>query len=58
MAAPWLVLALLATRPSTAAAYDSVTGGLVLAGGAVASVVAYRAMIRIGRLPDDARVLR
>ncbi|ROS76985.1 type II secretion system F family protein [Cellulomonas sp. PhB143] len=58
VAGPWVVLGLLATRPETAAAYDSVAGALVLAGGAVCSLVAYRAMIRIGRLPSEERVLR
>ncbi|SDS71938.1 tight adherence protein B [Paraoerskovia marina] len=58
VAGPWVVLGLLATRPETAAAFDSVTGALVLAGGAACSLVAYRAMVHIGRLPDEERVLR
>lgn len=58
VAAPWVVLALLSTRPEAVAAYNRPTGVLVLAGGAAASVVAYRVMVRIGRLPDEARVLR
>lgn len=58
VAAPWVVLALLATRPEAASAYDSTTGALVLAAGGAASVVAYRVMARLGRLPDDVRVLR
>lgn len=58
VAAPWLVLGLLATRPGGVAAYNSPAGATVLALGAVATVVAYRAMVRIGRLPDEARVLR
>ncbi|MEJ5914164.1 type II secretion system F family protein [Pseudokineococcus sp. 1T1Z-3] len=58
VAAPWLVLALLATRPQAAEAYDSATGVLVLAGGGAASVVAYRLMVRLGRLPEEERVLR
>lgn len=57
-AAPWLVLAMLATRSSTIQAYNSATGVLVLAVGAVASVLAYQAMVRLGRLPEDVRVLR
>ena len=55
---PWVVLAFLATRPETARAYDSAAGVLVLAGGAACSVVAYRLMRRIGRLPEEGRVLR
>lgn len=58
VAAPWLVLALLATRPGTAAAFDTPAGVAVLVAGAVACVVAYRLMLRIGRLPEDVRVLR
>ncbi|WP_454044436.1 type II secretion system F family protein [Cellulosimicrobium sp. Marseille-Q8652] len=58
VAGPWVVLAFLATRPETAAAYNSVTGALVLAGGAACTVVAYQLMLRIGRLPEEERVLR
>ncbi|TKV61335.1 type II secretion system protein F [Nakamurella flava] len=58
VAAPWLVLLLLATQPTTLQAYDSPTGTAILVGGAVLSVVAYRVMIRIGRLPEDRRVLQ
>jgi tight adherence protein B len=58
VAAPWIVLALLGTRPEAARAYDTGTGLLVLLGGGVSSVVAYALMIRIGRLPEDPRVLR
>lgn len=57
VAAPWLVLALLATRSQAAAAYDSAAGAAVLAGGAVACAVAYRLMVALGRLPEDERVL-
>jgi len=58
VAAPWIVLALIGTRPEAAQAYNSVTGAIVLVTGAGASVIAYRLMIRLGRLPDDPRVLR
>jgi tight adherence protein B len=58
VAAPWLVLILLATQRETLQAYDTPTGTLILICGAVASFVAYRLMIRIGRLPEDRRVLR
>jgi tight adherence protein B len=57
-AAPWLVVLLVASRAQGAAAYDSVTGLFVLAGGAVATVVGYRIMIALGRLPEEPRVLR
>ena len=58
VAGPWLVLGLLATRPGAAAAYDSPTGAAVLIAGALCSLVAYRVMQRVGRLPDETRVLR
>ena len=58
VAAPWLVLALLATRPGGLAAYDSPTGAGVLVAGAVVSGLAYRVMVRLGRLPEPRRVLR
>jgi tight adherence protein B len=38
--------------------YDSSTGAAVLAAGGAACLVAYRLMIRIGRLPVEQRVLR
>jgi len=58
VAAPWIVLALLATRPEAAAAYDTPAGLAVLAVGGACTVVAYLVMLRIARLPDDPRVLR
>jgi tight adherence protein B len=56
-AAPWLVLLLVASRPQGAAAYDSFAGLVVLVGGAIATIVGYRLMIAIGRLPEEPRVL-
>lgn len=58
VAAPWVVLAMLCTRPESIQAYRTTTGTLVLVAGAVVSLVAYRIMIHIGRLPEDERVLR
>lgn len=58
MAAPWAVLLLLATRGSTLQAYGTPAGAIVLAGGAAATVLAYRMMLAIGRLPEEQRVLR
>lgn len=58
VAAPWVVLALLASRPEAVEAYNSPTGVAVLAVGAALSVVAYRVMVRVGRLPEETRVLR
>ncbi len=58
VAAPWAVLALLATRSEAVAAYNSGAGVLVLAIGAGASLGAYRLMMVLGRLPSEERVLR
>lgn len=53
--APWVILVLLAMRPEGATAYSSPEGvALILAGGIV-SAVAYRLMLRIGRLPEPRR---
>ena len=57
-AAPWIVLAMLSTNPESVAAYASPLGAAVLAVGAVVTVVAYWSMMRLGRLPEDHRVLR
>ncbi|HEX6446650.1 MAG TPA: type II secretion system F family protein [Streptosporangiales bacterium] len=58
VAAPWILLGLLALRPEAVAAYDSPAGFVVLAGGGALSVLAYRVMLRIARLPEERRVLR
>ena len=58
IAAPWLVLALMSGRGSTAAAFDTPAGVVVLVVGAAVSALAYIVMMRIGRLPDEPRVLR
>ena len=58
VAAPWIVLALLCTRPDSVQAYSRPAGILVLATGAVLSLVAYRVMVHVGRLPEESRVLR
>jgi tight adherence protein B len=58
VAAPWLVLLLLGTQSQTLQAYDSPGGTVLLVIGAGVCAVAYRVMLRIGRLPEDRRVLR
>lgn len=57
VAAPWAVLLLLATQQTTLEAYDSATGTSLLVGGGLVCAVAYRLMMRIGRLPEERRVL-
>jgi tight adherence protein B len=58
VAAPWIVLALMATRHQAVVAYDRPAGAMVLALGSACSLLAYRVMLRIGRLPEEERVLR
>ena len=58
LSAPWILLLLLSTQPSAVAAYDQPAGALVLLVGGGVSVLAYRIMIRIARLPTERRVLR
>lgn len=58
VAAPWVTLLLLCTRPEAVAAYSTTLGGMILAGAAVMSVVAYRVMIGVGRLPSEPRLVR
>lgn len=53
-----MVLALLSSQSGTVQAYNSPGGILVLAIGAAASILAYRLMMLLGRLPEDVRVLR
>ncbi len=58
VAAPWIVMMLLATRPEAVQAYNTPVGAAVLLGGLVVSLVCYSIMLRIGALPQDERVLR
>lgn len=58
VAAPWIVLLLLSTRPEAAAAYNTPSGVLLIVAGAAGSAVAYRLMLAIGRLPDERRWFR
>jgi tight adherence protein B len=51
VAAPWLVLAMLALRPSAVAIYATPTGAAILVFVAAMSALAYRLMRYLGRLP-------
>jgi tight adherence protein B len=55
VAAPWIVLALLSTRPEAAAAFNSASGIVVIFVGLGVSVVAYRIMLAVGILPEPRR---
>lgn len=57
-AAPWVVLLVMSTQPSVIARYQSTGGAIVLAVGAASCAVAYRLMLRLGRLPVERRILR
>jgi tight adherence protein B len=58
VAAPWLVLALLSFQGEVIQRYNSPVGALIIGVGAAVCVIAYRLMLRIGRLPEPERVLR
>ena len=58
VAAPWVVLLLLGTRPEAAAAYNSAGGAALVLIGLGVTLVAYRLMIALGRLPEEGRWFR
>jgi tight adherence protein B len=58
LAAPWLILLLLSTKPQAVEAYNQPAGAVVLIAGGAVSFLAYRVMIRIARLPTERRVLK
>jgi tight adherence protein B len=58
VAAPWLLLLVLASRHETLVAYESMAGTLLIVVGVVVTLVAYRAMIALGRLPEERRWFR
>jgi tight adherence protein B len=57
-ASPWFVLLVLSFQPEVIARYRSTGGVVVLVVGGLVTVVAYRLMVSLGRLPDEQRVLR
>ncbi len=57
VAAPWLVLLLMSVQSEVIRRYASPAGVVVLVIGASLCVVAYRLMMRIGRLPVERRIL-
>ena len=58
VAAPWVTLLLLCTRPEAVQAFSTPGGGMVIAVSTALTVLAYRVMLSIGRLPDDPRMVR
>lgn len=55
VAAPWLLLLVLASRPETLEAYDSAAGTALILVGVGVTIVAYRLMLGLGRLPEERR---
>jgi tight adherence protein B len=55
-AAPWILLLLLSTQPSTAVAYSTPTGAVILIAGLFMTAIAYLWMNRLGRLPQAPRI--
>jgi tight adherence protein B len=58
LAAPWILLLLLSSRPGAVEAYNTPAGAVVLLVGGGISFLAYRVMVRIAKLPTERRVLR
>ncbi len=57
VAAPWVVLLFMSFQSEVIERYASPAGVAVLVGGGLACLVAYRLMMRIGRLPTERRIL-
>jgi len=57
VAAPWLIVILLASRPENAQAYSSAQGSLLLLAGLLASMLAIRLIALIGAIDERRRVL-
>ncbi len=57
VAAPWVVLLLMSAQTEIITRYRSTTGVVILLVGAGVCLVAYRLMMRIGRLPVERRIL-
>lgn len=57
VAAPWMVLLLMSFQTEVVQRYASPAGAVVLAVGGGLCLVAYRLMMRIGRLPVERRIL-
>lgn len=58
VAAPWVILVVLSSRGEASIAYRTPLGTWLILAGAAITFFAYRAMIRLGRLPGEERILR
>jgi len=54
--APWILLAILSTQPSTLQAFSTGTGNMILLFGVALSAIAYLWMSRVGRVPSIPRI--
>ena len=57
-AAPWILLVILSSQPSTLQAFSTLSGHLILLLGVVLSVLAYLWMSRVGRVQEVQRIFR
>ena len=57
-ASPWIILALLLSRPGTLEVYSTPVGSMILLVGALVSALAYLMMLRLGRLEVSPRTMR
>ena len=58
VAAPWIVLVLLASRPEAVAAYNTAAGAAVLLGGLTVSLIFIFDHVAYRSIAEDERVLR
>jgi tight adherence protein B len=54
--APWILLLLLSTQPSTSQAYATKTGVMILISGLLLTSLAYLWMNQLAKLPEQSRV--
>lgn len=57
VAAPWIVLLLMSLQRDVVARFATGAGLVILSGGAILCVIAYRLMMWIGRFPAERRIL-
>lgn len=57
VAAPWVVLLLMSLQRDVVARFSTGAGLVILCGGAILCIVAYRLMMWIGRFPAERRIL-
>lgn len=57
-AAPWILLLILSLQPTTMFAFRKPEGFLILACGALATIIGYAWMSKVGQIPQPVRILR